>query len=103
MPRRTSGTRPSPQRFSDLQSRLTEAEETLNAIRSGSVDALVVHTPHGEQLFTLKGADQTYRTLVESMHEGALTLKAGMISYCNQHFADMTRMPLEKIIGTSIL
>ena len=43
--------------MSALKDRLTEAEDTLNAIRSGAVDALVVRTPRGEQLFTLKGAD----------------------------------------------
>lgn len=50
-------------RFSKLKERLAEVEDTLDAIRSGSVDALVVRTPRGEQLFTLKGADQTYRAL----------------------------------------
>ena len=43
--------------LSELQIRLLEAEDTLSAIRNGSVDALVVRTPRGEQLFTLKGAD----------------------------------------------
>src|SRR5690242_21358132 len=88
--------------FSELQSRLIEAEDTLNAIRNGTVDALVVRTPRGEQLFTLKGADQTYRALVENMNEGAVTLNDGIISFCNQHFARMARSPLEKIFGTPI-
>src|SRR6266404_4413652 len=87
--------------LSQLQHRLGEAEDTLNAIRSGAVDALVVHTPRGEQLFTLKGADQTYRALVEAMNEGAVTLKHGIISFCNNHFAEMIQMPLEKVFGAS--
>ena len=86
----------------ELQRNLAEAEDTLNAIRSGTVDALVVHTPQGEQLFTLKGADQTYRALVEAMSEGAVTLKDGVVSYCNNHFAAMARAPLEKVFGSSI-
>ena len=89
-------------RFSQLKNRLAEVEETLEAIRSGSVDALVVHTPRGEQLFTLKGADQTYRALVENMNEGAVTLNNRIISFCNQQFARMARSPLEKIFGTPI-
>ena len=89
-------------RVSELQGRLHEAEDTLDAIRSGSIDALVVRTPRGEQLFTLKGADQTHRTLVEAMNEGAVTLNRGTICYCNQHFAKMASVPLEKIIGTSV-
>src|SRR5690242_8538526 len=88
--------------FSELQSRLIEAEDTLNAIRNGTIDALVVRTPRGEQLFTLKGADQTYRTLVEAMNEGALTLSRSTICYCNHRFSRMARMPLERIMGTSI-
>src|SRR5215216_4020535 len=90
-------------RLSEVQHRLQEAEETLDAIRSGAVDALVVHTPHGEKLFTLKGADQTYRALVEAMNEGAVTLKHGIVSYCNNHFAEMIQTPLERAIGASIL
>src|SRR5580704_13819067 len=89
--------------MSELQSRLSEAEDTLNAIRSGAVDALIVRTPRGEQLFTLKGADQTYRALVEAMNEGAVTLKNGIISYCNNHFAEMIHRPMEKIFGASFL
>jgi two-component system sensor histidine kinase UhpB len=88
--------------MSEMQNRLTEAEDTLEAIRSGAVDALIVHTPRGEQLFTLKGADQTYRALVETMNEGAVTLKRNIISYCNNHFAAMIGMPMEKIFGASV-
>jgi PAS domain S-box-containing protein len=89
-------------RFSQLKERLAEVEDTLDAIRSGSVDALVVRTPRGEQLFTLKGADQSYRSLVENMNEGAVTLIDGIISFCNQHFARMAGSPLERIFGTPI-
>src|SRR5690349_16111603 len=91
-----------PRRFSKLKARLTEVEDTLDAIRSGSVDALVVRTPRGEQLFTLRGADQTYRALVEAMNEGAVTLNRGLISFCNHHFARMARSPLERVLGTAI-
>ena len=88
--------------LSELQIRLLEAEDTLSAIRNGSVDALVVRTPRGEQLFTLKGADQTYRILVEGMNEGALTLRRGIISYCNNRFAEMSGVAMEKVFGASI-
>lgn len=39
-----------------LRERLEELEETLRAIRSGEVDALVMSRPEGEQVYTLKGA-----------------------------------------------
>src|SRR4029079_18974700 len=102
MPRRSAADPALRRQMSEMQNRLAEAEDTLNAIRSGAVDALVVHTPRGEQLFTLKGADQTYRALVEAMNEGAVTLKNGIISYCNNYFAGMIRIPMEKVFGTSI-
>jgi PAS domain S-box-containing protein len=83
-----------------LRARLEEAEETLRAIRSGEVDALVVEGPEGEQVFTLKGAEHSYRVLVETMTEGAVTLRSdGSIFYCNARFAAMLKLPLEKIIG----
>ncbi|OGT01468.1 MAG: hypothetical protein A3F73_04855 [Gallionellales bacterium RIFCSPLOWO2_12_FULL_59_22] len=87
----------------ELRARLDEAEDTLRAIRSGEVDALIVSGVGGEQIFTLKGADQSYRVLIEEMNEGALTLTAeGVILYANRSFAGMLRMPLEKVLGSSI-
>jgi len=41
----------------ELRARLAEAEDTLRAIRSGEVDALVVETTDGPQVFTLQGLD----------------------------------------------
>jgi PAS domain S-box-containing protein len=87
----------------DLTARLMEAEETLRAIQHGEVDALVVSTSKGEQVFTLKGADHTFKVLIENMTEGALTMtKEGVILYANKWFAGMVRKPLEKVIGSLI-
>ncbi len=41
----------------DLRARLSEAEDTLLAIRSGDVDALVVASALGPQVYTLQGVD----------------------------------------------
>jgi len=88
--------------LAEAQARLAEAEETIRAIRSGEVDALVVAGKQGDQVFTLDGAGHAYRILIESMHEGALTLLAdATILYANQCFAKMTRCPLEQVIGGS--
>ena len=85
-----------------LRARLEEAEETIEAIRSGKVDALVVSGPHGEQIYTLHGADHSYRVLLEDMNEGAATLLPdGAVLYCNKAFAEMLKMPIEKVIGFS--
>jgi PAS domain S-box-containing protein len=88
----------------DLRTRLKEVEEILGAIRSGKVDALVVSTEGGEQIFTLEGADHSFRVLIEEMSEGALIItEAGDTLYANQRFAEMLRRPLEKVIGSSLI
>src|SRR3982751_1476208 len=70
------------------EARLEEAEETLRAIRDGEIDALVVQTPRGNQVYTLHSAEEPYRTLVEQMQEGAAVLtRAGDIVYANASFA----------------
>jgi PAS domain S-box-containing protein len=87
----------------DLRLRLDEAQKNLQAIRSGEADALIVSGECGEQLFTLKGADHSYRILIEDMYEGALTLTMeGLILYANRRFADILKTPLEKVIGSTI-
>lgn len=86
----------------EILARLEEAEETLRAIKSGEVDAIVVSGPQGEQVYTLKGADKSYRLLVESMSDGAVTLAPDKtILYSNRRFASMLDMPLENVIGAS--
>jgi PAS domain S-box-containing protein len=48
---RPEGTKEETERQEDsLQLRLSEAEATLDAIRSGAVDALVISSPHGEEV-----------------------------------------------------
>jgi diguanylate cyclase (GGDEF)-like protein/PAS domain S-box-containing protein len=87
----------------DLRARLERAEESVREILSGESDALFVAGAEGAQLFTLKGADQSYRTLIENMSEGALTLTPeGLILYANRRFAQMLGAPLEKVIGSEI-
>jgi PAS domain S-box-containing protein len=84
----------------ELERRLHEAEETIQAIRDGHVEALVVRTARGEEVFTLRSADQPYRLMVEQMREGALTLSAdGTILYCNNRFAELVAYPPERVAG----
>jgi signal transduction histidine kinase len=91
-------------RVRDLQARLDEAEETLRALRSGDVDAIVASGPEGDRVYTLKGADETYRVMVQEMAEGALTLTLdGLILFSNKQFASMLDSPLERIIGSRLL
>ena len=87
----------------ELRTRLETAEETLRAIGKGEVDVFVVSGSQGDQVFTLTGAEQTYRILVESMNEGAVTLAAdGTVLYCNNRLATLLEIPLEMLIGTQL-
>jgi two-component system, OmpR family, phosphate regulon sensor histidine kinase PhoR len=89
--------------IADLRQQLDEAKETLRAITSGEVDALVVNTKIGEQVFTLHGADTIYRVAIENISEGAVTMSPeGIILYSNRYFAQMMRADLNKVIGSSI-
>jgi PAS domain S-box-containing protein len=48
-------------------------------------------------------ADHSYRILLEEMNEGAATLLPdGSVLYCNKSFAEMLKMPMEKVIGFSV-
>ena len=79
---------------------LEEANELIEAIRSGDVDALLIKSNEGHQLYTLENADITYRIFIEQMNEGAALLNADRsIQYCNSRFAEWVGMPLEKVIG----
>src|SRR5438270_12302787 len=81
-----------------LRARLDDAEQTLEAIRKGQVDALVIDGPEGQKIFSLTGAERPYRTLIEQMTEGAITMDGeGSIRYCNKALAEMLRRPLEGI------
>jgi PAS domain S-box-containing protein len=86
-----------------LQARVQELEDTLTAIRQGTVDALVISAPTGDQVFTLQGAEHPYRVLVETINEGAATLDAeGTVLYANARFAEFLNVPLEKFIGAPL-
>lgn len=84
----------------ELRARLATAEETLQAIVSGEVDAVVVDRRTGPQVYTLKSATEPYRLLVEQMAQGALTVTGdGIILYCNESFARMIGRPRERLAG----
>ena len=84
-----------------LKSQLFEANTIIEAIKEGSVDALVVHTDGGPEIYSLESADFTYRVLIEKFSEGALSItKDGLILYCNDYFAQLIKVPVTKITGS---
>ena len=96
--------RSSAEEIAQLRARLEEAEGTLEAIRTGQVEALVVHGEDGPRIFTLEGADHRYRRLVETMNEGALLVsEEGVVLYANAAFALMVGERLEATIGRPLI
>ncbi len=86
-----------------LRKELEEARATLDAIRNGEVDALVMGGPQGDAVYTLSGADHPYRVLIEAMQQGAVTVNAsGTVLHCNRRFAGMVQRPHEAVIGAAL-
>jgi signal transduction histidine kinase len=83
-----------------LHRRLAEAEEMLQAIRQGDIDALVVEGAGGRQVHTLHSVEEPYRNLVEQMQEGAVVVTGeGDILYASARFAALVGEPAESVVG----
>ena len=86
----------------ELRYQLEEARELIHAIRTGAVDALAVQGAEGPRIFTLQGADQGYRTLIEQMNEGALLLSLdSTVLYCNACLAGLLGSPMSALMGST--
>ena len=87
----------------ELKHQLFEANEAIEAIRTGQIDALVFTGNNGHELYTIKTADQAYRVFIEKMTEGAITLNdKGIIIYSNVQFASLINQPLSALIGSTL-
>lgn len=90
--------------LTELREQLNEARDTLEAIRSGAVDSLVIGPPGEEQVYTLTSADRPYRLIVENMNEGAATLSSeGVIVYGNPRLGVMVGRPTTDLVGLDAL
>lgn len=88
-------------RIGELESKLLESNSIIDAIKEGSVDALVLHNEGVPKIYSLQSADYTYRILIEKFAEGALSISdTGLILYCNDSFAKLLGKPINQIIGT---
>ena len=95
---------PSPAGIAELREQLREAYETIEAIRGGGVDSLVIGQPGQEQVYTLASADRPYRLIVEAMSEGAATISPrGVILDVNPRLSVMTGRPGPRLTGASVL
>jgi PAS domain S-box-containing protein len=97
--KRASGKRRSPTHR--LRTRLHEAEATLDAIRSGAVDAVVVSGPAGDRTRTFEGATHPYHVLLNAMNDGAALLnRDGTILFGNRRLAEIAHAALERLRGS---
>ena len=86
-----------------LRRELEEAKAVIGALHKGEADALVVDTAGGPRVYTLRSADEPYRTIVETLREGAITTTGdGVVLYCNDAFARLVGCKASALIGTSL-
>jgi PAS domain S-box-containing protein len=87
-----------------LKTHLLEAEEAIDAIRNGSVDAFAIKKDGKPEVYTLQSLDYAYRVLIEKFGEGALNLtQEGLIVYSNSYFSELINIPHAKVTGSHIL
>jgi PAS domain-containing protein len=88
--------------LAEVRAQLRELQQMVEAIRTGSVDSLIIGPPGQEQVhFT---ADRSYRLIVEAMNEGAATVSTGgVILGANPRLGAMTRQSVSELIGTPVL
>ncbi|MBW9117326.1 PAS domain-containing protein [Rhizobium cauense] len=88
----------------ELKQRLEEAEEVIRAIRAGEVDALVIGDQAiGEEIFTLEGGIESYRSFMEAMNVGAAAFdtKANLL-YANQALCELVGSSPEAILSNGL-
>jgi len=87
-----------------LKTHLLEAEEAIDAIRNGAVDAFAIKKDGKAEVYTLQSLDYAYRVLIEKFSEGALNLtQEGLIVYSNSYFSELINIPHAKVTGSHIL
>ena len=89
--------------IAELKNRLEEAEQLIEAIKAGEVDAFAVKTGDDSEVFTLHSGDYAYRILVENFSAGAINVtEGGLIVYTNKYFHEMLGVSYESVIGENI-
>jgi two-component sensor histidine kinase/PAS domain-containing protein len=81
-----------------------DANETVQAIHQGDIDAVVVmRALDGPQVILLHGAEEPYRVLVERMSDGALTAGPdGVILYVNDRLCEQTGYSAVELVGRQL-
>jgi len=92
------------QENSVLKSKLEELQDTLDAIRSGEVDTLLIDTDKGKQLYSLSSEETSYRNVLEQLEKGiAICNEQGTIIYCNAYMKELFHSAKNDIVGSTIV
>ena len=90
-------------KIDELELRLEESEQLIDAIKSGEVDAFAINNERESEIYTLQSGDYAYRMLIEKFAEGALNVtEDGLIVYTNAAFCDLIEIPYDQVIGSCI-
>ena len=90
-------------KIQNLESRLAESEQLIEAIKAGEVDAFALNTSRVPEIYTLQSGDYAYRVLIEEFGEGAVNLsEEGLIVYTNTCFFELLQLNYENVIGRFI-
>jgi len=83
----------------ELQSKLLEPEEIIQAIRQGEIDALVVEEKGQEQIYALQTFDSVYRSMVEECFPYGVWLAEpkGRLLYVSPSFLDLLKTDLREM------
>ena len=88
------------EQIKDLQNRLEESEQLINAIKAGEVDAFAINGKNTSEIYTLQSGDYVYRILIEEFSEGAINVSEdGIIVYTNRYFFELVNLPSHKLLG----
>lgn len=87
----------------DLTLDIAEAEQALNALRLGEIDAVVAKMGTSLRVLFLTGADRAHQVLIETLNEGAMTtLLDGTIVFANGRLADLLGRPISEVRGAPL-
>jgi len=85
-----------------LRQQLQEAEDTINAIQDGRVDAFVVARNAAERVYTLESGVGPYRILVERMQQCAVTVAPdSTVLFVNRQSSSLLQRSPAELVGTS--
>ena len=90
-------------KIEELENRVAESEQLIEAIKAGEVDAFAINSNNQSEIYTLQSGDYAYRVLIEEFGEGALNVtEEGLIVYTNTYFFNLLNLPYEKVVGSLI-